>query len=187
MRRGWLRELLPTPGGQVPPGPCVMGDVAKNDKLRFKKALPRRPRVAACLAPGYRRPALGNHFRPVRSLKYERPSERHGSSEGRPDVRGRRLWRTGRGLPPRHRSWDPPPFSLGTAEVGRAYRTPERPVKAGKLFSRFVSWCYLPRIPSLGCRSMPEGSAPSARLSKRSCTHGPISRLVGSSRAPGAS
>jgi len=26
----------------------------------------------------------------------------------------------------------PPPFSLGTAEVGGAYRTPESPVKAGK-------------------------------------------------------
>ena len=62
--------------------------------------------------------------------KAKRPSGRRGSREGRTDVGGLRLWRIGRGLHPRQESCAPLSISLGTAEVGGAYRKPGIPVKS---------------------------------------------------------
>jgi hypothetical protein len=69
-------------------------------------------------------------LRGPRCMKAERPPGRRGSREGRTDVRVLRLWRIGPGLHPRQESCAPLPVSLGTAEVGAAYRKPARPVKS---------------------------------------------------------
>jgi len=79
---------------------------------------------------GVVRPRWETEPESVVGLKAERPSWRRGSREGRTEVGVLRLWRIGPELHPRQESCAPLSISLGTAEVGGAYRKPRSPVKS---------------------------------------------------------